>query len=149
VSFQSVVVECLRNYAVFSGRSARSEYWPFILFVVLATLLAAMADNFIFGAADSLLDRPFTLLAHAALLTPTLAAGWRRMHDAGRPGWLLLPPTLFYVVAAFTTADGGDRVVLRLTEIGLTALAVYWLTRKSDRLENAYGAPTTEPQTAG
>lgn len=141
------LVECLRNYAVFSGRSSRSEFWLFVLFVVLAVLLAVVIDNLLFGAAGSLSHRPFTLLAIAVLLTPALAAGWRRMHDAGRPGWLLLPPTLLYGLAAFSTVDGGDLVVLRLTEIGMTALAVFWLTRRSERRENVYGAPA-EPEPA-
>jgi len=144
------VAECLRNYNVFSGRSTRSEYWPFMCFVVLVALVAAIIDAILFGAAPSgVRGQPFSLLAHAVLLPPTLAAGWRRMHDAGRPGWLLLPPTLFYLFATFARASGGDLIVLRLTEIGLLALAAYWLTRRSDRQENLYGAPAhaSEPQT--
>jgi len=38
-------VEALKKYAVFSGRSRRKEYWFFVLFNVLASIVLAAVDG--------------------------------------------------------------------------------------------------------
>ncbi|MDT7933062.1 MAG: DUF805 domain-containing protein [Sphingomonadaceae bacterium] len=88
----------LRKYAVFSGRARRKEYWQFILLSVIAGFVAAILDGVtglnggagrgagVFGSIESL-----------ALLIPTLAVGWRRMHDINKPGWFSLIPAILVV----------------------------------------------------
>jgi uncharacterized membrane protein YhaH (DUF805 family) len=74
----------LQNYAGFSGRARRTEYWMFALinFVIIAVLdiLGLYARFFtIIGLIYSL-----------AVFIPSLAVGVRRLHDTGRSGWWLL-----------------------------------------------------------
>jgi uncharacterized membrane protein YhaH (DUF805 family) len=83
-------VEALKKYAVFSGRSRRKEYWFFVLFNVLASIVLAAVD----GATGSLnpetgMGTLGTIYALAVLL-PSLAVSVRRLHDTGRSGWWLL-----------------------------------------------------------
>jgi uncharacterized membrane protein YhaH (DUF805 family) len=55
---------------------------------------ASIADGVIFGfatAAGPATQVVSPIFSLAAFL-PVLAAGWRRMHDSGRPGWYLLIP---------------------------------------------------------
>ena len=72
--FESIRV-CLTKYAEFNGRASRSEFWWFALFVTLvASALAYLSQN---------LSNVFLV----AILLPLLAAGSRRLHDAGKSGW--------------------------------------------------------------
>ena len=73
-----------QNYANFSGRSNRSEYWWWTLFVVVIYF----ALNFL-GAIVPLLGIVTSLFGLVTLL-PGLALGARRMHDIDQSGWYLL-----------------------------------------------------------
>jgi len=80
----------LRKYAVFEGRARRREYWFYVLFVVIISVVLAIVDRFTgtYSAAygTGLLGGLFSL----AILIPSLAVGARRLHDTGRSGWWLL-----------------------------------------------------------
>ncbi len=81
MNFTTAVTTCLSNYATFSGRAKRSEYWWFILFcIVVQVVVAAVAGH----------ESAISLLADLALLLPGLAAGSRRLHDTGMSAWWLL-----------------------------------------------------------
>lgn len=80
----------LRRYADFNGRSRRSEYWYFVLFVVLIEIVLSILDRML-GLYDGVrgygwLAALFTL----AVFIPHLAVGARRLHDTNRTGWWLL-----------------------------------------------------------
>lgn len=80
-------VEALRKYAVFSGRSRRSEYWFFVLFNVVASISLGIVDGVLgIGGGVGLLSVVYSL----AVLVPGLAVSVRRLHDTGRSGWWLL-----------------------------------------------------------
>jgi uncharacterized membrane protein YhaH (DUF805 family) len=86
--FQDAVRICLRKYADFSGRARRSEYWWFVLFTVLVSIVTSIVDGILgtrFGNTGL-----FEGLAGLALLLPGLAVGARRLHDVGKSGWWLL-----------------------------------------------------------
>ena len=78
VSFPKAIVLFLRNYARFSGRSRRSEYWWALLFSLLVSTLIA--------AADPELASMWTL----AVFVPHLSLNVRRLHDIGKSGWWCL-----------------------------------------------------------
>ena len=83
MGFTAAVSHVLSNYAGFSGRARRSEYWWFSLFGFLVGLVAAVLD----GALSLGFLYPLAVLA---LLLPSLAVGVRRLHDTGRSGWWML-----------------------------------------------------------
>jgi uncharacterized membrane protein YhaH (DUF805 family) len=80
----------LKKYAVFSGRSRRSEYWYFVLFYFLICVVLAIVDMMagtMNEAGDiGLLSGLFGL----AMIIPSLSVGVRRLHDIGKSGWWLL-----------------------------------------------------------
>lgn len=78
-----------RNYARFSGRARRSEFWFWVLFNVLVSLVGSGFDNAL-GLANSTGNGPFQGLFALALIVPNLAMGWRRMHDTGKNGAMYL-----------------------------------------------------------
>lgn len=75
----------LSNYADFSGRARRSEYWYFILFYLLIYVALAITSEVI-GSVGYIL----TLVFIVAMIIPSLSVGVRRLHDIDRSGWWLL-----------------------------------------------------------
>lgn len=83
-------LEVLKKYAVFSGRARRKEYWFFVLFNIIISIVLAVIDgvtgSFSAEAGMGLLGGIYTL----AVLIPGLAVSVRRLHDTERSGWWLL-----------------------------------------------------------
>lgn len=89
MSFMDAVRSALTQYASFRGRARRSEYWWFVLFNVIVTVVAAVVDATA-GLQQTSGYGPVALLATLALLLPSLAVTARRLHDTGRSGWWIL-----------------------------------------------------------
>lgn len=119
----------LKRYAQFSGRSRRMEYWMWVLFVVIATIVLSVLDSILglggrtqvgpgavpggysygAGVSGGWLANIFSL----AVLIPGLAVSVRRLHDVNRSGWWLLVPLAPYAVGfaiLFTLTAGGGGV---------------------------------------
>ena len=81
-----------RKYAVFEGRSGRSEYWWF----ALCNALVEFALYFVAGLAIAVLGNAakvlsvFPAIYVFAALVPSIAVTVRRLHDTGRSGWWIL-----------------------------------------------------------
>jgi uncharacterized membrane protein YhaH (DUF805 family) len=83
MGFSDAVGSCLSSYATFSGRAARAEYWYFVLFQVLANMVANMVD---YATGSHLVGA----LVDLVLILPGLAVAVRRLHDIDKSGWWLL-----------------------------------------------------------
>jgi len=80
----------LRNYAVFTGRARRKEYWMFLLFNIIFAIAAMILDNALGLVIAPMPYGPLYMLYMLAVLIPGLAVGVRRLHDLGKSGWWLL-----------------------------------------------------------
>lgn len=78
MTFGESISNCFSKYADFNGRATRSEYWWWVLFVMLAAI-ASMIIN----------DVVYALFALGTFL-PSIAVATRRLHDTNRSGWLQL-----------------------------------------------------------
>ena len=77
----------LQKYAVFSGRSRRSEYWYFMLFYLLIFVALVFLDNGL-GTYNRKSDVGlFSTLYALLMLLPSFAVAARRLHDMGKSGW--------------------------------------------------------------
>ncbi|MBW5481463.1 DUF805 domain-containing protein [Streptomyces bambusae] len=94
----------LRNYAVFSGRARRQEYWLFTLFNIIITAVLGTLDA-VLGTSGLL-----TGLYVLAILVPALAVSVRRLHDTDRSAWWLLigliPLVGAIVLIVFAATEG-------------------------------------------
>ena len=79
--YKKVVFE---NYANFNGRARRSEYWYFTLFNVIFSLITTAIDAMLN------LDTGLNAVYSLAVFIPGLAVSFRRLHDIGKSGWLLV-----------------------------------------------------------
>jgi uncharacterized membrane protein YhaH (DUF805 family) len=93
MTFTQAVRSALSNYATFSGRARRSEYWWFYLFTILVSLATSGVDSVLSTAFDNEIGVVGTV-ASLLLLLPSLAVTARRLHDTGRTGWWMLLPVI-------------------------------------------------------
>ncbi len=116
MTFGGAIRTCLRKFATFSGRASRSEFWWFVLFLLLVGAGISVVDAAIFGptqetqayvtvANDGATQQgtrqlvrygngPLSSLWSLVTLLPLLAVTWRRLHDTGRRGWYAFLPLL-------------------------------------------------------
>lgn len=93
------------NYANFSGRARRKEYWMFtlvntIIITVLYAILMSSIDMYT-GEVSSLGSIVGIIIGiySLAIIVPSLAVTIRRFHDQDKSGWMFL--------LAFIPAVGG------------------------------------------
>ncbi len=98
MTFQESIKVCFAKYVDFSGRASRPEYWWFILFIFVASL--------VLSAISSTLGFLFTL----ATLLPSISAATRRLHDTQRSGWwqlvVLIPIIGLIIIIVFLAQPG-------------------------------------------
>ena len=99
----------LKNYATFSGRARRKEYWMFFLFNVLISLGLGVLDVVAGTYSVEYETGFFSGLYSLLVLIPGIAVGVRRLHDTNRSGWwiliLLIPIIGVLVLFVFTCLD--------------------------------------------
>jgi len=129
MGFMDALTSVFRNnYATFSGRASRSEYWWSYLGTAIISMIAQIVA---FAGAAALLDVNKSLAGAILLLLavvilgiiiPFLAVSVRRMHDTGRSGWMML---LFFIPC-----------------IGIILMLVWFLDAGQPHV-NAYGSVPT------
>lgn len=88
MNFGQAIASGFGRYVEFNGRSSRSEYWYWVLFVVMADIVLGMArPHGFYGwhSGNGLQD-----LFGLATLLPSIAVAVRRLHDTDRSGWWYL-----------------------------------------------------------
>lgn len=126
MDFFQAVASCFKNYATFSGRACRSEYWFFTLFQFIVNFIAGIIDKTV------LQDYSYTYyIGHHAqqagllsvilwvvFLLPGLAVYFRRLHDVNKSAWWWL---------------------IAFTIIGLIFPLFYWTCTKGTTGDNRFG----------
>lgn len=127
--FLEAVGVCLRRYFTLSGRASRSEYWYFVLFIVLAGIVSGIFDLALFGPDPQGDSGPIASLVSLLLFIPSQTAAVRRLHDTGRSGWWVgifwLTPLVLAGLMLMSMRSGGEGLGLILG-LGIAG-AVYGL----------------------
>ena len=96
MSFSDAVHNCFSKYARFEGRARRAEYWYWVLFnaiisVIILLLEAATGGGMSVSLPNGLSLSVLSLIVSAVFIIPTVTVTWRRLHDIGKSGaWYLL-----------------------------------------------------------
>lgn len=83
-------IKSIKQYADFSGRASKTEYWMFVLFNILFCLAAMVLDNVLNLTVGNLPYGAIYFLYVFAVLIPGIAVCVRRLHDVGKSGWMIL-----------------------------------------------------------
>lgn len=94
VTFVEAIRLYFQNYANFSGRSRRSEYWFAVLFSGLLS------------AAVTVMLPDLASIVSLALICPNLSIAIRRLHDTGKSGW--------YYFVSFIPLVGGIWMLIQM-----------------------------------
>lgn len=114
MDFNQAVILGFANFFDFTGRSSRGAYWWWVLFSIIASLLAGIFDVLVLSNPEAVnLSNAFA----AATFIPSLALTVRRLHDVGRSGW-------WYLIA--------------FTVIGVFLL-LFWMCWPGKRAVNSFG----------
>ncbi len=106
MGFMDAVKSVFGQYATFSGRARRSEYWYFVLFNFLVGIVLGVIGALLGEKASSVITSIWSL----AILIPTLAVSWRRLHDIGKSGayylFILIPLVGFIMLLVWFCQPG-------------------------------------------
>lgn len=103
VTFVEAIKLFFQNYANFTGRSTKSEYWWAFLFNLLVSMAVLVLPDVIGG------------IISIAFLIPSLSLGIRRLHDIGKPWPYILmnlipiAGTIYIIVQYCKDSDGDNR----------------------------------------
>ena len=82
-------LQVLKKYIDFNGRASRREYWVFVLYNIIFTVMAILLDNILrIAVTDSGFGPIYGIYALGTCI-PALAVLVRRLHDVGKSGWML------------------------------------------------------------
>lgn len=126
VSYMEAIKRGFKQYATFSGRASRSEFWRFIVsreIVLDGMAVFSSIVDMILGNTSDVRDYILALIIilHLIYLLPTLAITCRRLHDVGKSGLTFL--------------------LVFIPIIGIFVLLSN-LVKKGDNLTNVYGDKT-------
>lgn len=139
---QAIKTVVIDKYCCFSGRARRSEFWYYLLF---STLLSIVVSTFSMGSVVNAAERYLqdndmvayltaiytspgmiiSLVLSLSLLLPSLGVYVRRLHDVGKSGWWLLG---FYVLAC-----------IPIINFFVMIYFIYLCCKDSEPGENEYG----------
>ena len=161
-----------KNYANFSARATRAEYWWWVLFAVVPQIILCVGVvSFSFTTflgvdlSTTLILYMIYLIWTAAFLVPSLTVSIRRLHDVGKSGWEGLKVDLalgvsigvfgIAVIIAITFGTSGSGIIpilimLILGFSGIIAATVWWIVllgRQGEAGPNKHGPDPRQPLT--
>ncbi|MCX9151342.1 MULTISPECIES: DUF805 domain-containing protein [Pseudomonas] len=104
--------QAIKNYAKFSGRACRREYWAFAVMDAMVMLGSVVVANQAGIYSNPWFYVPFGIYV-LFMIPPALSVTFRRLHDVNVTGayvlWLLIPVVGFILVSIqlFTQGDRG------------------------------------------
>lgn len=114
MNFITAVKTCFQKYVTFEGRARRAEYWWWVLFTIIASMILGGFDTIFFGVPE--ITGPTSGLFSLLTFLPGLSVWIRRLHDTDRSGWwalLIIIPLIGWLIlliwAIQKGTDGGNR----------------------------------------
>lgn len=114
MDFWQAIVSGFKNYVGFGGRACRSEYWYWVLAMIILSIITGIIDYAAFGDSEY---GPVNSIFSLATFLPSLAMSFRRLHDIDRTAWWWL---------------------IAFTVIGIFVL-IYWACVKGTAGPNRFG----------
>jgi len=103
-------IKVIKQYADFSGRARRKEYWMFLLISTIISVILTIVESVIGGLGASGVGI-LSVIYGLAVLIPSFAVSIRRLHDTSHSGWwilVLLVPLIRLIVYFYYLVKDGD-----------------------------------------
>lgn len=84
------LISMFTNYAKFSGRTGKREFWMTILGYFVINIVLSFVCGFIDGASNGSIGSLISGLWSLGTIIPLWALEVRRLHDTNKSGWYLL-----------------------------------------------------------
>lgn len=128
MSFGGAIKTCFCEYATFSGRASRTEFWWFALLYGVLLLIPVI-----------------NVTAFMVMSVPMLAVTWRRLHDVGKTGlWSIVPlaPSVLWgylsLLGCDWVADWWFLPIFGLLQAVASITLLSYLVMKGDAFNNGY-----------
>lgn len=111
MDMSTAVKTVFSKYVTFSGRASRPEFWWWVLFTIIVSIIAYAIDGFLGFHAKMTSTGPLSGILSLALLLPGIAVTVRRLHDTGRSGWwyfIVLIPLIGALILLYWMIKPGD-----------------------------------------
>ncbi|MFA6662112.1 MAG: DUF805 domain-containing protein [Bacilli bacterium] len=139
-------LKVLNNYFNFKGRARRKEYWMFILYNLIFSIIIILVENMLnwnfkitIGEFPELQIGIISTIYSLFILTPSLAVMTRRLHDTGKSGFwifLLFAPYLSFI---FYFNNSIFNVIYSATTLVTYFIFIRFLLTNSSPEINKYG----------
>jgi len=126
ISLWGHFLRCLKNYATFSGRARRREFWGFFLFWFLATVVLGLVNLALNRAVPTTASLVLSNLFLLAFLLPSFAVICRRFHDIGKSGRAAIP--LFIAIPAYMITGAISGLIIQSIVRDVGASSAFALT---------------------
>jgi uncharacterized membrane protein YhaH (DUF805 family) len=117
-------------YTSFTGRISRQEFWIATLILAVVALAILFASLWITGESDYLAIRLNGFVITLVFLYPLLAVWVKRLHDRGRPGYMVvvfLIPWLLHQVTNLVGITGDPTSLSSLDVLFFGVNFVIWI----------------------
>jgi uncharacterized membrane protein YhaH (DUF805 family) len=135
----------IANYANFSGRATRKEFWLFQLAAFVVSLIITIIVSF--SEKLGIINTLFSLF----IFIPSISVSVRRLHDIGKSGYWLLPgiimsimliiliPLLIYlaIFSNFESFLGASTLLVLIALVYNIVMLVFFVT-PSQKTKNKY-----------
>ena len=158
-------IKCLKQYADFSGRARRKEYWWFMVinFIISMVLvigwlipLIKLGYNYAATGVEDIdemeimltaMKSPFLyiyMLYYLAIIIPSIAVTVRRLHDIGKSGYwafLIYGGSFLGSISQYSlqTTNTLAYIIIALTCFVIIIISLVWMFTNSDYGPNQYG----------
>jgi uncharacterized membrane protein YhaH (DUF805 family) len=95
------------QYATFDGRASRAEFWTFTLINLFISLITPLIDQALQTYSPDGQYGIFNIGYRLLAFLPSLAVGFRRMHDAGKSGANYIVP-IWNLILALRDSEPGE-----------------------------------------
>lgn len=135
VNLPEAVRICFKKYFDFKGRATRSEYWYFVLFILI---------GYVIGFCLMLITPVLSIMMiifFIAIIIPGIAVAARRLHDINKSGWFQLipiPAGIFEAIFAYNR-QAGLEVFFMIIGLGCYIYLIVLYCTEGDSKVNRFG----------
>lgn len=100
------------QYADFSGRTSRKQYWMFVLFSFLISIAISIVESVMGLKPSGMQSGILSSIYSLAILLPSLGLAVRRLHDLNKSGWwflMIFVPIVGWIVLLVFLLTMGDQ----------------------------------------